>query len=290
MKSKRIIKESLLLLLAVFSAGFGLKGFLLPNNFIDGGAVGISLLLAEVTKIPLSILLVVVNFPFVIIGIRTISLEFAIKTGLAIGTLSLIVAVFPYPQITSDKLLIAVFGGFFLGSGIGLAVRGGGVIDGTEVLAISLSRKIGITIGDFILIINVMIFSIAAYLFSMDIALYSILTYLAASRTVDFILEGIEEYTGVTIVSEKADEVRAMIIEKLGRGVTVYRGEGGFGKRGLNRNDVKIIFTVITRLEINQLQTELEKIDEHAFVVMHSIKDTKGGMIKKKPQKALLRE
>lgn len=290
MKNRRLIKEFLLLLLAVFSAGFGLKGFLLPNNFIDGGAVGISLLLAEVTKIPLSILLVVVNLPFIIIGIRTISIEFAVKTGLAIGALSLLVAVFPYPQITSDKLLIAVFGGFFLGSGIGLAVRGGGVIDGTEVLAISLSRKIGITIGDFILIINVIIFSIAAYLFSMDIALYSILTYLAASRTVDFILEGIEEYTGVTIVSEKADDVRAMIVEKLGRGVTVYRGEGGFGKRGLSRNDIKIIFTVITRLEINQLQTELEKIDEHAFMVMHSIKDTKGGMIKKKPQKELLRE
>jgi uncharacterized membrane-anchored protein YitT (DUF2179 family) len=173
---------------------------------------------------------------------------------------------FPYPHITADKLLVAVFGGFFLGSGIGLAVRGGAVIDGTEVLAINISRKLGMTIGDIILTFNIIIFSFAAWLLSIEIALYSILTYLAASRTVDFIIEGIEEYTGITIISIKYEEIKHMITETMGRGLTIYKGERGFGKRGHSNHEIKIIYTVITRLEVNKLNTEIEKIDPEAFV------------------------
>lgn len=282
---KQIIIDFALTILGVAAAGFGLKGFLLPNNFIDGGAVGISLLIAELTNIPLSVLLILVNIPFVFIGYRTISKSFAIKTAFGIAALSLAVAIIPYPEITNDKLLVSVFGGFFLGAGIGLAVRGGGVIDGTEVLAISLSRKLGITIGDIILIFNIIIFSVAAYLLSVETALYSILTYLAASKTVDFFIEGIEEYTGVIIISVKHEEVRKMITEVMGRGVTIYKGEKGFGKTGNSTDDIKIVFTVITRLEISKLNQEIESIDPNAFVVMNSIKDTKGGMIKKRPLK-----
>ena len=180
-----------------------------------------------------------------------------IKTAFAIVLLAISVAFIPYPVITSDKLLISVFGGFFLGMGIGLAVRGGGVLDGTEVLAIYISRRTSMTIGDVILILNVIIFSFAAYLLGIEIALYAILTYLAASKTVDFIIEGIEEFTGVTIISPKSDEIRTMIIEHLGRGVTMYKGSGGFGKGGMKQHDQQILFTVLTRLEIARLQTEI---------------------------------
>ena len=279
-------RDVALILLGVLSAGFGLKGFLLPNGFVDGGATGISLLINQVSGVSLSILLVLVNLPFIIMGYTQLGKNFVIKTSLAIGMLALVVALLPYPVITSDKLLISVFGGFFLGMGIGLAVRGGGVLDGTEVLAIYISRRSSLTIGDVILVLNVMIFSVAAYLLGIETALYAMLTYLSASKTVDFILEGIEEFTGVTIISPKAKEISQMIIDKLGRGVTMYRGTGGYGKKGFREYDHDIVFTVITRLEIAKLQAELDAIDPNAFTVMHSIRDTKGGMIKKRPMKA----
>lgn len=280
--SKRILIDVFLLTLAVASAGFGLKGFLLPNNFIDGGTVGISLLISEVTNWPLSTLLVVVNLPFIFLGYRAVGKGFAIKTALAILALSLMVEFVPYPQVTADKLLVAVFGGFFLGVGTGLAVRGGGVIDGSEVMAINLSRSKGLSIGDIILLINVLIFGVGAWLLSIEAAMYSILTYLAATKTMTFIIEGIEEYTGVTIISIKPEEIRHMIVHQLGRGVTIYKGARGFGKRGEGNQDIDIVFTVVTRLEVNQLNQEIEKIDPNAFVIMDSIKDTKGGMIKKR--------
>lgn len=282
---RNVLNNALFLTAGVLSAGFGLKGFLLPNNFIDGGAVGISLLIAEITFWPLSILIVCINLPFIIMGITTIGKGFALRTALAIGSLALAVAFIPYPQITQDKLLVAVFGGFFLGAGIGLAVRGGGVIDGTEILAIAVSRRFGVTMGDVILVFNILIFSVGAWLLSVEAMLYSILTYLAASRTVDFFVEGIDEYTGVTIISNHAEAIRKMIVEILGRGVTIYKGERGFGSDAANDGSIRIVFTVITRLEINKLKTEIEKIDLGAFVVMHSIRDTKGGWIKKHPLK-----
>ena len=282
---RRLMIDVSLLAMAVLSAGFGLKSFLLPNNFVDGGAVGIALLIKEVTGLSVSVLLILVNIPFVILGYKSISREFAIKTAAAITALAILVAFFPYPQVTQDKLLVAVFGGLFLGTGIGLAVRGGGVIDGSEVLAINISRRNGLSIGDIIIIINVIIFSFAAYLLSFEIALYSILTYMAAARTVDFIIEGIEEYTGVTIISVKSDVIRKMISEEMGRGLTIYKGERGFGKTGHHSTEIKIIYTVITRLEVSRLKNEIEKIDPAAFVIMNSIKDTKGGMIKKRPLK-----
>ena len=267
----------------IFSAGFGLKGFLLPNHFIDGGATGIALLVAGVTGLPLPVLLIVINLPFVLLGIRVVGRGFALKTAFAIGGLALCTAFVSYPIITEDKLLVAVFGGFFLGAGIGLSVRGGAVIDGTEVLAIHLSRQRGLTMGDVILIFNIIIFSVAAYLLSIETALYSILTYLAASKAVDFIIEGIEEYTGVTIISIKSDEVREMIVNTLRRGVTVYSGKAGYGRSGSREREQDILFTVITRLELSKLKAELEKIDPNAFTVMHSINDSKGGLLKRRP-------
>ncbi len=277
--------DTFFIILGIISAGFGLKGFLLPSSFIDGGVTGISLLATEVTGISLSILIVLINLPFLILGFSQIGKHFAFKSILAIIGLALVVHFIPYPIITTDKLLVAVFGGFFLGAGIGLAIRGGAVLDGTEVLAIYLSKKLGLTIGDIILIFNILIFSVGGYILSIEIALYAILTYLAASKTIDFIIEGVEEYTGVTIISDHSEKIRLMITGKLGRGVTIYQGKGGFGKHGKNLIERDIIFTVITRLEIARIKTEIDKIDTEAFIIMHSIKDTKGGIIKKRPLK-----
>ena len=282
---RRGARDAFLLLLGLLSAGFGLKGFLLPTAFVDGGATGISLLINHTTKIPLPLVLVLINIPFIVMAYVQLGMEFVIKTSLTIVGLSLAVAFIPYPVVTTDKILVSVFGGFFLGMGIGLAVRGGGVLDGTEVLAIYVNRRTSLTIGDVILLINILIFSVAAWLLGIETAMYSVLTYLAASKTVDFIIEGIEEYTGVTIISPKCKDIAMVITDKLGRGISVYKGTRGYGKRGHNTSEMDILFTVITRLEVSRLQTEIAAIDPNAFVVMHSIKDTKGGMIKKRPLK-----
>lgn len=278
---KGYAKDILFLIIGIASAAFGLESFLLPNNFIDGGVTGISLLVSEITTTPLYILIPIINIPFVLLGYRILGRAFAIKTIAAILGLALSLAFFHFPEITHDKLLVSIFGGFFLGAGIGMSIRGGGVLDGTEVLAIFVSRKVGATIGDIITVINVIIFLAAAYFLSIDTALYSMLTYLAASKTLDFVVEGIDEYTGVTVVSSHSEEIRVMITETMGRGVTVYKGKRGYGKKGHN-SEFDIIYTVITRLEISKLKLEIEKIDPNAFVVMNSVKDTIGGMIKKK--------
>jgi uncharacterized membrane-anchored protein YitT (DUF2179 family) len=279
---KQNIRDFLFIALGIFSAAFGFKGFLLTNHFIDGGATGISLLLSILTKIPLGALIILVNLPFIFMAYKTVGHLFAIKTSMAIAGLAICLALVPFPDVTNDNLLVAIFGGFFLGAGIGLTMRGGAVIDGTEVLALYLSRKIGATVGDVIILINILIFGAAAYYLGIDVAMYSMITYLAASKTLDFVVEGIEEYMGVTIVAVHHEEIRQMIIEKMQRGVTIYTGKRGHGKNG-EAYEVDIIYTVITRLELNKLKAELEKIEPTAFVVMSSVKETKGGIVKRRP-------
>ena len=281
---KRQIKDFVLITIGIFSASFGLKGFLQTSHFIDGGATGTSLLISALTPIPIYALIIIINIPFIILAYHVVNKQFAIKTALAIIGLSIVLATVSFPIVTKDNLLVAVFGGFFLGAGIGFAIRGSAVIDGTEVLAIYLSRKLGTTIGDIIIVINIMIFGAAAYFLSIEIALYSMIAYLVASKTLDFIIEGIDEYIGVTIISNRNEEIRHMVVNTMGRGVTVYSGKRGYGKRG-EIKEVEIIYTVITRLELGKLKTEIEKIEPDAFVVINSVKDTKGGMIKKRALK-----
>src|SRR3954468_21795515 len=229
---RRFIRElvnTLLIILGILSAGLGLKGFLLSSRFIDGGVTGISMLLADVLGFPLAILILIINLPFIVVGYRQIGGKFAAKSALAIAGLSLCVAFVKYPDVTPDKLLTAVFGGLFIGAGIGLAIRGGAVLDGTEVTALLLSKRSSLLrVGDVILVFNVLIFAAAAFLLGVESALYSVLTYFAASKTVDFLIHGIEEYTAVVIVSERSDEIRRALIEDLGRGVTVYKGRRGW--------------------------------------------------------------
>jgi len=279
---ERNTKDVLFISLGVASAGFGLKSFLLPNHFLDGGITGISLLLNAIGGFNVSILLVLLNIPFVIIGYFHISKAFAWKTLIAIISLSLLLSFLEFPLITSDRLLIAFFGGFFLGMGIGLSIRGGCVLDGTEVLAIYTSRRTAISVGDVILILNILIFAAAAYLINVEIAMYAILTFLVASKTVDFIVQGIEEYTSVIIVSSNSELIQNAIITVMGRGVTIIRGTSGYGKKGRQEKNIDIIYTVITRLEIQKMRSEIAKIDEDAFVVESRVNDIQGGMIKRR--------
>jgi len=276
-KNTRFLKEAVLITLGVISACFGLKSFLMPSHFIDGGVTGISLLTSTLTGWNLSYLIAIINIPFIIMGYKQIGLGFAIKTAIAIAALSLALVFLPFAPITHDKLLIAFFGGFFLGGGIGLAMRGGCVIDGTEVLALYISRNSMFTVGNIILILNIIIFAFAAYFLNIETALYAILTYLSASNTIDFIVNGLEAYTGVTIISEKNEEIKHFIIADMKRGVTIYKGEGGY----LEKKDIDIIYTVVTKLEMSKLQSEIRQIDPDAFVVQQQIADIKGGVVKR---------
>jgi len=277
------IKNYVLILIAILSAGMGIKGYLLSSRFIDGGVTGISMLLNNILGYPLAILIPLINLPFIILGYHQMGSRFAVRSCVAIAGLALCIAFMPYPNVTPDKLLTAVFGGFFLGVGIGLAIRAEAVLDGTEIAALLVSKYSSILkVADVILILNVLIFATAAFFLGVESASYSILTYFAASRTIDFLLYGLEEYTGVTIISERSEEVRNAIIEKLERGVTIYSGKGGYGKQGENIRDNEIIFTVVTRLEVGKLHTVINSIDPQAFIIQHSINDIKGGMIKER--------
>ncbi|AQG81980.1 YitT family protein [Spirosoma montaniterrae] len=275
------IKDACLIVLGIFSAAFGFEGFLLTNDFIDGGATGISLLIAALTDIPLPYLLICVNIPFIALGYKILGKQFAVKASLAIAGLAICLTVVEFPDITQDNLLVAIFGGFFLGVGIGLSMRGGAVIDGTEILAIYLSRMFGTSIGTVIIVINVLIFSVAAFMLGIEIALYSMITYLAASKTLNFIVEGIEEYVGVTIVASRSDEIRQMISNQLGHGVTLYTGKRP-DESGKTQG-IDILYTVVTQLELMKLNAEIEKIEPDAFVVMSNVRDAKGGVVKKRP-------
>jgi uncharacterized membrane-anchored protein YitT (DUF2179 family) len=273
----RELLNVLLILLGMLSAGMGVKGFLLSSRFIDGGVTGISMLLSDISGLPLSVLILAINLPFIALGYRQLGGKFAFKSALAIAGLSACLAFISYPDVTPDKLLTAVFGGFFIGAGIGLAMRGGAVLDGTEIAALLISKGSHLLkVGDVILILNIVIFSAAAFFLGVEPALYSILTYLAASKTVDFLIHGIEEYTAIIIVSEMSDQIRETIVRVLSRGVTVYKGRGG-----MTGAEVNILYCVVTRLEIGRVRSVVAEIDETAFIVVHPLADASGGIIKK---------
>lgn len=276
------VKSSILILLGIFSAAFGLKGFLLSSRFIDGGVTGISMLVSDIFGVPLSILLLIANIPFVLIGYRQIGRTFAIKSALGIAGLALVLAVVTFPDITPDKLLTAVFGGLFIGAGIGLAIRGGSVLDGTEIAALLISRKSHLLrVGDVILMVNILIFLAAAVFLSVETAMYSILTYVAATKAIDFLLHGVEEYTAINIVSSESETIREAITNRLHRGVTVFKGSGGMGSTGETTDDRSILYCVVTRLEIGSIKSVVAEIDPNAFITTHSLNDVQGGLLKR---------
>ena len=274
---RRELLNALLIALGILAAAFGLKGFLLSSNFIDGGVTGVSMLLANVSPWPLAVWLPLANAPFVVIGYRQMGRAFAIRSALAIAGLSAALATIHFPDVTPDRLLTAVFGGFFIGAGIGLAVRGGAVLDGTEIAALLISKRTALMkVGDVILAFNIVLFLAAMSLLGVEPALYSILTYIAAARTLDFVIYGLEQYTAITIVSGRSANIRERIVGELERGVTVYKGYGG-----MSGVEQEILYCVVTRLEIGKVKTIVRAVDPHAFVVSHPLADAEGGVVKR---------
>lgn len=277
---KRFTRElinALLILVGILAAGMGIRGFLMSSNFIDGGVTGVSMLLAKLTNIPLPVWLPVVNLPFIALGYRQIGAAFAFRSVAAISGLALALVVIPFPDVTPDLTLTAVFGGFFIGAGIGFAVRGGAVLDGTEIAALLLSKRSNLfKVGDLILAFNIVLFLIAMTVLKVEEALYSILTYVAAAKTLDFVLYGLEQYTAITIISEQSAKIREAITGTLGRGVTVYRGYGG-----MSGTDQHILYCVVTRLEIGRVKSLARSIDPKSFVVIQSLADVDGGNVRR---------
>ena len=277
------IGDVIFMVTGVILAAFALKGFLVPNGFFDGGITGISLLIHELYHFQIAYVIMLANLPFIIMCVYAINFKYALKTFFCILLLGLCLLYVPYPIITSDKNLISIFGGFFLGAGIGLTMRAGCAIDGIEVLALYTWRRTSFTISEIILAINILIFSIAAFKFGLETAMYSMLTYFTATKTIDYVIEGLEAYIGVTIISGKSEIIKDRLVNEMGRGITIYKGERGFlpGKFDLH-SDCDIIFTVITRLEIRKLKNLVNEIDPRSFVFASTIKEASGGIIKRR--------
>jgi len=274
---EREARNTALILAGVLCAGFGIEGFLVPGGFIDGGVTGVSMLLGRLTPIPLSVWLPIINLPFLVIGYRQLGGAFALRGAIAIGALAIALVVVPYPHVTEDHVLEAVFGGLFLGAGIGLAVRGSAVLDGTEIAALLISKRSHLLkVGDVVLMFNVVLFLVAMRTLGVESALYSILTFLAAARTLDFVIYGLEEFTAVTIFSRESRAIRGAIIRDLGRGVSVLRGYGG-----MSGDEQEVLYCVVTRLEVGRVKSIVRAQDATAFVVYHTLSDVDGGVVKR---------
>jgi len=277
------IRNLIQITIGISLAVLAMKGFMIPNRFLDGGITGISILLYEIFHINISLLVTVLNAFFIYLGYKRIGKTFAVQTSIAVILLSIGLFFVHITPITNDKLLIAIFGGLFMGAGVGLVIRGGGVIDGAEVIAVFTGRKTGFSNSEIIMLINIIIFSVAAFRFGIETAMYSVITYFTASRTIDYVVDGIEQFTAVNIISSQPEEVKSYLVNELGKGITVYKGERGYLPGSFNvKTDADIIVTIVTRLEIKQIQEALVKIDPKVFVYVQSIREASGGILKAK--------
>lgn len=276
-------KNLLLILLGTALAVLAMKGFMIPNRFLDGGITGISILLHEIFHINISVLVIVLNVLFIYLGYIRIGKTFAVQTIIAVLLLSIGLVFVHIQPITNDRLLIAAFGGILIGTGVGLVIRGGGVIDGAEVIAVFTGRKTGFSNSEIIMLINTLIFAVAAFQFGIETAMYSIITYFTATRATNYVVDGIEEFTAMNIISSQPEEVKNYLVNELGKGITVYKGERGYLPGSFEiKTASDIIVTIITRLEIKQLQEAIMQIDPKAFIYVQSIKEASGGILKEK--------
>ncbi|HNK29720.1 MAG TPA: YitT family protein [Ferruginibacter sp.] len=278
------LKNFLHLLAGTGLAVLAMKGFMIPNRFLDGGVTGISILLHELYHVNISLLVILLNLIFIYLGYKKIGKTFAIQTCIAVILLSLGLLFININPITTDKLLIAIFGGLLIGAGVGLVIRGGGVIDGAEVIAVFTRRKVGFSNSEIIMLINCLIFAVAAFKFGLETAMYSVITYFTATRATNYVVDGIEEFTAMNIISSQEDEVKNFLVNELGKGITVYKGERGYLPGSFDiKTDCQIIVTIVTRLEIKQIQDALRDIDPTAFVYVQSIREASGGILKARP-------
>ena len=265
----------------LFIAVVALKGFMIPNSFLDGGVTAISILINKVFKIDFSILLVLFNLPFLIIGYHKLGKTFIVQSSIAIIIMAVLMHFVNIPKVTNDKVLIAVFGGFLMGLGIGLVIRGGAVIDGLEIIAHYTTKKVAFTTSEIIMLFNSFVILAAALRFGVETGMYSILVYYTAMKTSDYVVDGFEEFTALNIVSKEYEAIKSLIVNDFGKAITVYKGQRGFLPGNFEiKHDCDIIMTVVTRLEIHRMKLEISKIDANAFFFVHSIKEVKGGIIK----------
>jgi uncharacterized membrane-anchored protein YitT (DUF2179 family) len=278
-KTYNLISEYGQIALGIVLASIGLKAFLLPNGFLDGGVTGIALLVRSQFDINISILLVLFSIPFLVLGYYTVSKRIVMKSIASILGLALFIHFENFDIITDDKLLISIFGGLFLGAGIGISIRNGSVLDGSEILGVYLNDRFGISIGKVILLFNIILFSITAWVISTEVALYSILTYIVTAKVTDLIIEGFEDFIGVTIVSKEYKTIKDSIITELGAGLTSYKGSRGYGSQG-HQEDFDIIHTIINRIDIKKMHRIIDEIDDNAFIVEFDVNSVKGGVLR----------
>ncbi len=279
-KIKQLLSESFQISIGILLASIGLKAFLLPNGFLDGGVTGIAILISQLFKIDISYVLLVISLPFLFIAWKTLTKRIVLKSFLSITILAVFIHFENFSSVTDDKLLIAIFGGLFLGAGIGITIKNGAVLDGSEILGIYINSRFGISIGKVILLFNIILFAITAALISIEVSMYSILTFLVTAKIIDLMIEGFEDYVGLMIVSEKADEIQVGLIDKIGIGITVYKGAKGYGQRG-HKEESEVIHTVINRIDINRTYSLIEQLDEKAFIIEFDVNNVKGGILKK---------
>lgn len=276
-------KNLLQIIIGCSLAVLAMRGFMIPNRFLDGGITGISILLHEVFHFNISLLSIVLNIPFIYLGYKRIGKTFAVQTIIAVLLLALGLLFIDIKPITSDKLLIAIFGGLTMGVGVGFVLRSGGVVDGAEVIAVFTKRKTGFSNSEIILMFNAVIFAVAAFQFGLETAMYSLITYFTATRATDYVVDGIEQYTAINIISSQPDAVKDYLVNELGKGITVYKGERGYLPGSFDvKTDAEIIVTIVTRLEVHNIQSAIMHIDPKAFVYVQSIKEAAGGILKLK--------
>ena len=277
---KKIVSETFQISVGVLLASIGLKVFLPPNGFLDDGATGIAILLSEVTGVDISFLLLFVSLPFLFLAWYSLSKRIFTKSIVSIVALAIMIHYESFEPVTDDKLLIAIFGGLFLGSGIGLTVKNGAVLDGSEILGIFINERYGISIGKVILVFNVILFSVTAALLSIEVAMYSILTFLITVKVIDLMIEGFEDFVGLMIVSDESLAIEQSLTKEIGVGMTIYKASSGFGKRG-EQGEKQIIHTVINRIDIRKTYNIIDKHDESAFIIEFHVNDIKGGILRK---------
>ena len=277
-KFSAIIKKYLLLTLGAIVYAAGLETFFVPNNLIDGGIVGVSMMISYLTDTPLSVFVVLLNIPFLYLGYKQIGKTFTISTLYYIVVLALAIQYFhTTPNITYDIFLATIFGGIVVGLGVGMIIRYGGSVDGTEIVAIISDRKTELSVGETVMIINLFILSSAGLVFGWERAMYSLIAYFIAYKVMDLVISGLEESKGVMIVSDKSDDLAETLLARLGRGVTILHGEGAY-----TNEPKRILYTVVTRLEVAKLKAIVKEKDPRAFLSISNINDVVGGRGKKK--------
>lgn len=274
----KLIKRGFFILIGAILMALGIEVFLVPNNIMDGGIVGISIILSEVSRIQLGLFLFILNIPFFYIGYKQIGKTFAFSTIFGITIMSVTTYyLHPVPAFTEDLLLATVFGGIILGAGVGLVIRYGGSLDGSEILAILLNKKLPFSVGETIMLFNIIIFIVGGFVFGWNKAMYSLLTYFIAFKTIDIVVDGLDQSKSAWIISEQYQEIGEAILARLGRGVTYLSGEGAF-----TGDDKKVIFCVVTRIEETKLKEIIVDIDPSAFLAVADIAEVRGGQFKKR--------